>query len=382
MNILIDSNEYNEDVFGLSFEFFIKKGLITYKSPTRYKVEFVGEVTTSFGYFISLPKNFHTLSPTSVQLVKTILKEYKNVRKNNELLITNKSFDSGHEIDSSFIYWKKLYAYFVDYITYGFFYPKKRLIRHSLKRENGVINTLMTELNRSRIGSGITYEVKDHKKNMLSDVYYSTLKDLESQFASDHESLKIKEMEAFLRGKGFEFDHIKVDTDAFLSKAKTMDVSAIHETILTTLVNYYSHSKFNEKNKINVFYTLQFEYLCEYLIQKALKHHVDNKTKYWLDPNYKSLRPDIITADFIGDVKYYRLADLSKASFDKELYAHNIAHGNVKPNFVFIPSETTQFLEKRTHDVYQLKIVSLNLQEVMEDCFTGETTVLDKISNM
>ena len=384
MNIrLIDADAYEKSIFGDSFPFLVQNGLIEFKYVSNnYKVKFVGEVTTPFGQFIALPKNFEDTSQENIQLVKRILKEYKNVKQNGKLLIANKSYQTGHEIESPFIYWKKLYTYFMDYITYGFFYPKKRSIKHSVKRENGIINTLLTDVNRSRLGSGITYEVKDRKVNDFSTVYYSTLKDLEREFASEQESLKIKEMESFLQKKGFELTYILVDGNDFLSKARKMDVSAIHETILTTLIDFYKNTKIKEKNKINVFYTLEFEYLCEYLIQKALKHNADNKTKNWLNPNYKSLNPDILTNDFIGDVKYYKISEIDRASFDKELYAHSIANGNLLPNFVFIPSEKTEFLTTREHHEYKLKIVTLNLHDVVNDCFKQQNSILNEIKKM
>ena len=90
MNILIDSNLYKKEDFGDSFDFLLAHGLIELKEYLlSYKVAFVGEVITPNGYFISLPKNFTNTDTSNVELVKSILKEFKNLKKKGKLLIKN-----------------------------------------------------------------------------------------------------------------------------------------------------------------------------------------------------------------------------------------------------------------------------------------------------
>ena len=117
MTILIDSKIYSKDHFGDSFDFLFSHGLIELKEYiTKYKVSFVGEVITPFGYFISLPKNFKDCGEGNVELVKLMLREFKNVKRHGKLLISCKSYDIGNEIESEYQYWRKLYSYFIDNI--------------------------------------------------------------------------------------------------------------------------------------------------------------------------------------------------------------------------------------------------------------------------
>ncbi len=368
MNILIDSNLYKKEDFGKSFDFMLSHGLIELKEYLlSYKVSFVGEVITPFGYFISLPKNFTNTNSSNVELVKSILKEFKNLKKRGETLIKNKSYEVGGEIESDYHYWRKIYSYFIDYITYEFYYPKKRIIKHSLKRHAGRLNPMLTELNRERIGNGITYEVKDFTENDFRDIFYTTLKYLENQFASELESKNIKEVEKFLRDKAIHFKIIEIDKVRFLNYLKKLQTNPIHEVILKTIVNYYLNSKIKDKNTINVFYTKEFEYLYEYLLQTVLGHNNSYKNPSWSDPNFKTLRPDIISDTFIGDAKYYKVANFSDNPFEKELYAYNVANDNSQPNFVFIPSEETRHLQTLIHSSYRLEVVTVDLRNILSD---------------
>ena len=133
------------------------------------------------------------------------------------------------------------------------------------------------------------------------------------------------------------------------------------------MVNYFLNSKIKEKNTINVFYTQEFEYLYEYLLQTVLGHNILYKSSSWTDPNFKSLRPDIISDRFIGDAKYYRVDKVSDNPFEKELYAYNVANDNMQPSFVFIPSEETKHLQTLIHKSFKLELVSLNLKNILKD---------------
>lgn len=383
MNILIDSNLYKKEDFGPSFDFMLAHGLIELKEYLlSYKVAFVGEVITPYNYFISLPKNFNNTTESNVELVKSILKEFKNIKKRGKTLIKNKSYEIGSEIESDFFYWRKLYAYFIDYITYEFYYPKKRNIIHSVQKRDGRLNPMLTEVNRDKLGNGITYEIKDHKDNYIRNVFYTTLKLLEKEYASDIESRKISEIEIFLKSKKIEFRSIEIDKGDFISYYKSLQTNPIHETILKTIYNYYLNSKIKEKNTINVFYTQEFEYLYEYILQKVLSHNITHKNENWSNPDFKNLYPDIITETFIGDAKYYKISDFSQNPFEKELYAYNVANGNSQPNFVFIPSEETRHLETLIHDTYKLEVVTVDLKKIIKDYFSKNCETLNYIKTL
>lgn len=383
MNILIDSNLYKKEDFGESFDFMLAHGLIELKEYLlSYKVAFVGEVITPFGYFISLPKNFTNTNASNVELVKSILKEFKNLKKKGKTLIKNKSYEIGGEIESDFHYWRKIYSYFIDYITYEFYYPKKRIIKHSIKRHAGRLNPMLTELNRERIGNGITYEIKDFTENYFRDIFYTTLKNLENQFASELESKNIKEVEKFLRDKDIHFKIIEIDKVRFLNYLKKLQTNPIHDVILKTILNYYLNSKIKDKNTINVFYTQEFEYLYEYLLQTVLGHNNSYKNPSWSDPNFKALRPDIISATFIGDAKYYKVDNFSDNPFEKELYAYNVANGNSQPNFVFIPSEETKHLQTLIHNTYRLEVITVDLRNILSDYKQKKNETLDFVKRV
>lgn len=383
MNILIDSNLYKKEDFGNSFDFMLAHGLIELKEYSlSYKVAFVGEVITPFGYFISLPKNFTKANPSNVELVKSILKEFKHLKKRGKTLIKNKSYEVGGEIESDYHYWRKIYSYFTDYITYEFYFPKKRIIKHSLKRYQGRLNPMLTELNRERIGNGITYEVKDYSDNYFRDIFYTLLKILENQFASEHESKKIKEVEKFLQDKAIYFRIIEIDKVYFLNYAKNLQTNPIHDVIVKTIVNYFLNSKIKEKNTINVFYTQEFEYLYEYLLQTVLGHNISQKNPSWSDPNFKTLRPDIISDTFIGDAKYYKVANFSDNPFEKELYAYNVANDNSQPNFVFIPSEETRHLQTLIHNSYRLEVVTVDLRNILKDYYKKQYETLNFVKTL
>lgn len=384
MNILIDSNLYKKEYFGTSFDFMLAHGLIEVKEYLfSYKVKFVGEVITPHGYFVSLPKNFTNTNDENVALVKSILKEFKKLKRNGKILIKNKTFEIGNEIHSDYYYWRKLYSSFIDFITYEFYYPKRRLINHSLKKNHGRLNPMLTEINRNRLGNGITYEVKDYSENYFRNVFYSTLKELENQFASETESKKIFEIEKHLRHNGISFNLIEINKNTFFKYSKTLQVNPIHEVILKTIQNYYLNSKIREKNTINVFYTHEFEYLYEYLLQFVLGHNIEFKNINWSNPNYKNLHPDIIAKFFIGDAKYYRIiADFSKNAFEKELYAYNIANGNSQPNIVFIPSEESKHLQTLVHSSYSLEVVSINLKDILNDYHKKKQNSLEFVKSI
>lgn len=383
MTILIDSKIYSKDYFGDSFDFLFSHGLIELKEYiAKYKVSFVGEVITPFGYFISLPKNSKDCGEGNVELVKLMLREFKNVKRYGKLLISCKSYDIGNEIESEYQYWRKLYNYFIDYITYEFYYPKRKVVRHSLLKLNGKIIPFFTDINNEKIGRGITYEMKDFSENYFRNIFYTTLKKLEYKFASDNEKQKIKEVESYLRQKSIIFYEIEIISQEFLSYAKNLQTNPIHETIVKTLVAYYSDMKIEEKNTINVFFTKEFEYIYQYILQQVFLHDRNKRNTNWSNPNYKNLEPDIVTDTFIGDAKYYTLSDNAEYSFEKELYAYNIANKNSQKNYIFILSDETKFTKSLIHADYQLDILELDLKQILVDYTRKEYNTLNFVNSI
>jgi len=111
-------------------------------------------------------------------------------------------------------------------------------------------------------------------------------------------------------------------------------------------------------------------------------HSASYRNENWLDPNFKTLHPDIITEFFIGDAKYYRISEFNQNPFEKELYAYNVANNNSQPNFVFIPSEETKHLKTLTHDFYKLEIVTVDFKTILNDYFKKNQETLSYIKTL
>ena len=205
---------------------------------------------------------------------------------------------------------------------------------------------------------------------------------MEEEFATETEAQKISEMEFFLRSKGYEFDTIPIDETQAIAILKKSQSNIVHETITKTLLQFYLDAKIKEQYTINVFYTKEFEYVCEYLIQNVLGHSLNSKSNDWIDPHFKELMPDIFTKTFIGDVKYYVVSQLRDRSFEKELYAYNVANKCSLPNLIFIPSEETKYIHSQKHEQYQLLIVALDLNEIFQDYLNKTKSVFNKVEKM
>lgn len=377
MTILFDSGEYSKAAFGASFDFMFSHGLIEVKQFLQsYKVVFVGEVLTPHHHFIALPKNFKSANEENVCLTIELLKEFRGLRKKGKLLIQNKSFATGKEIESEFFYWRQLYGFFMDYLTFEFYHPKQRLFKHSTKPVSGTISPLMTDINSERLGNGITYRIKDYSANPVRDIYYSVLKELEWKFASPIESAKISEMENFLKAKGFKFKEVVFEVSQALTKLQTTQFNPVHEVIMKTLADYLENTRIDAKNHINVFYSKHFEFVFQFMLQKVLGHNPASRTALWQDPNYKTLHPDLITSGFIGDAKYYNLENYAQRPFEKELYAYNVANGNSQNNLVIIPAEEHRHLDTLTHGPFRLEILSMDLKAIYKDFKNGSSECL------
>lgn len=380
MNLLFDSGCYPRQIFGESFNFLLDHGLLQTKQYlSSYKVVFVGEVRTPYAHFFALPKNFTEGSQQNIQLIKTILKEFASLKRNGKLLLHNRTYHFGGEIDSEFHYWRKLYEYFTDYLTYEAYYPKNRITLHSNSRQQGRLNPMLTEINRDRYSSGLTYEIKDYQQDQFRNMFYSVLKHLEEKYATVEERKQIATMEDFLQVKKIPLMRVELNGESFIDYTKTLQTNPVHEVIKKTLVHYFLHTKISEKFNINVFYTKRFEYVCEYLIQQVLGHQSKETKEDWINPDFKKLYPDIITEKFIGDVKYYNLENIEKKPLEKELYAYNIANSNNQPNLLFLPGERTKIMRNLKHQQYNLQLISVNLHTVLRDFNRRESIFLSFI---
>lgn len=368
MILLIDSGLYPKGTFGTSFDFLLEHGLIVVKEYMKsYKVVFVGEVVTPHHHFISMPKNFEGHTDENISLTIGLLKEFRSLKRKGKLLIQNKSFEIGKEIESEFYYWKKLYGFFMDYITYEFYYPRQKIFTHSTRPKPGTVSPMLTDINRERYGNGTTYNVKDFSSKKIRDAYYTILKTLEKKFASQVESGKINEMEAFLKGKGIVFKQIEYDQQQLIKILKTTQFNPTHDVIIKTLLAYLESSKIQIKNNINVFYSKAFEYVYQYMLQSVLDHDKKHNSRDWTEPNYKTLHPDLVTARFIGDAKYYNLREYQHKPFEKELYAYNIANNSAQDNLVIIPSEKNAHLKTLMHNSFKLEVITMDLKVIYND---------------
>ncbi|QXU39692.1 hypothetical protein [Pedobacter sp. D749] len=383
MNLLIDSALYTQGAFGDSFGFLLEHGLIEVKQYLKsYKVVFVGEVITPYHHFIALPKNFEDHTQENISLTINLLKTFRGLKRKEKLLIENKSFETGKEIESEFYYWKKLYGFFMDYITYEFYYPRQKLFIHSSRPKLGRVNPMLTDINRGRYGNGITYQIKDFATNEIRDVYYTVLKSLQEKYASTTESRKIAEMEEFLKRKGIAFKQIAYDDKQVITTLRTTQFNPVYELVIKTLLAYIENSSIQVKNKINVFYSKAFEYVYQYMLQAVLDSSTGLKPINWTEPSYKTLHPDLIHTRFIGDAKYYNLKDYLRKPFEKELYAYNVANHNAQINLVMIPSEQNAYLSTLTHSPFNLEVITISLQDIYNDFITGKKDCLAFIDSV
>jgi hypothetical protein len=164
--ILVDSKIENvKNFLSADLEQLEDKKLVEYNSRSTFKVKFVGVFTTPNYDYISLPKKF-TVTEDNVELIKKVLNKYKKIKIDGKILITNYSFipKTGEYIESDIFYFNKLKEYFLDYITYEFIYPEGKITKHSVQPAEGTIDVPKTELNTIRYGHGLTYKIKETKK--------------------------------------------------------------------------------------------------------------------------------------------------------------------------------------------------------------------------
>ena len=382
--ILIDSSEVENDF--VDIDFLIKKEILTLQSNGKLKVNFVGEVITPNCKIISLPKNFD-ITQSNIELTLNVLKTFRSLKKDGKTLIENKSFTASGEITSDVQYFKLFKKFFFDHITYDFITPKKKLNKHTSVPMAASFDVVQTEINIERLGGGLTYKLKDKsnlnwKSNSLSNIYYSTCKDLLNEFGTESDKQEFISVENYYVSKGHKFDYINIDEEIVLNEIIKNDVGDVHLPIKSTLINYYKNKSVNEKYKIRIFYSKNFEYVWEYFCRVALKHNEKFKRKIeWVESNYKSSNPDVFSdfedKMFIADCKYYN--DLN-SDYTKEMYEYNECQNNQYPVIILVPSDDTTIVsEPRRHKEIELIIAKISLREVIKDVVENTDCVINKI---
>ena len=192
----------NEEDLKFLKEFSIEGQPLIENVRDKYRINFVGEVITPNNIYFSLPKNMLSsddkINNDNVILIKKVLVKYAKNIEGKDLVVTRLG-----SYTSERAYFNKLKEYFLDFITYEFIYPLKRKKVHSKSSvEGGRISIIDTDRNRKRYGGGMTYKTKDVINSddwMLDDIYYHTLKELESKLKiSDYEKKQIEDMKNYL----------------------------------------------------------------------------------------------------------------------------------------------------------------------------------------
>lgn len=364
----------------------------------KVKIKFVGELITPNTNFISLPKNF-TINEKNVDLTLKILNKYKDLKKDGNTLLSNFSFSYTKEgIESELFFFKKLKEFFLDYLTYEFIYPKKRIEVHSPRPiKNSRIDIVKTEREIGRKGPGITYKVKDIKNSdkwNLDDIYFTTLINLLDIYGSEKDRQKIVSMENFLKDEGYDVNIIDIDEEDVINQIKKCETSIIHYPIVNTLIGYYESKNVSDKYTVRAFYTKSFEYVWEYFSRIVFKYSDEFRKELNVEKltikdrndeitEYTDIRPDVFSDynghRFIGDCKYYRNIE---GDFYKEMYQYNIAFGNKYPMVIFVPSMKTQRAYIRRHASYELFVIKISIEEVINDVINNTNNVISNVHHM
>jgi hypothetical protein len=365
---------------------------------SKVKVKFVGELITPNTNFISLPKNF-TINEKNVDLTLKILNKYKDLKKDGNTLLSNFSFSYTKEgIESELFFFKKLKEFFLDYLTYEFIYPKKRIEIHSPRPiKNSKIDIVKTEREIGRKGPGITYKVKDIKNSdkwNLDDIYFTTLINLLDIYGSEKDREKITNMENFLKDEGYKINIIDINDDKVIDQIKKCETGIIHYPIVNTLIGYYDSKNVSDKYTVRAFYTKSFEYVWEYFSRIVFNYNDEFRKELNVEKltvkdrddkitEYSDIRPDVFSDykghRFIGDCKYYRNID---GDFYKEMYQYNIAFGNKYPMVILVPSMKTQRSFIRRHASYELFVIKVSIEEVINDVVSDTKSVISKVHRM
>ena len=303
----------------------------------------------------------------------------------------------------------------MDYITYEFIYPKKKIHKHSNKPQlNSKIDLVRTDINNDLFDKeGTTYIIKNINpplKWRIKDIYWTTLKILSEKYASDNELKEIEEMYDYLTKDKFfilndlrdlkikDSDNNIVENDFDMNNIKHVideidkcDVNLRQYSIKECLLNYYNKIGYSKSYKLNIVYMKNFEYLWEYMMKIILKDDNDFRNNNW-DYDYKIInlndddisnrefKPDVFSNyngfKFVADAKYYNNID---SKFDKELYAYNEYINNKYPIIILIPSENNSFYRKIKTNEKELLICLISIEETLNDILNNSYNILNKL---
>lgn len=386
--------------------FILHNGLIKIIDD-KFFPKFVGEFVTPENRYFSVPKNFEP-TEENIELFKRCLTFYKDLKKDGKTLLTNNVFSvsSDGELKSERYYYNELKEFFLDYITYNFIYPEKHQKFFSRKPISGAkIDVFSTMKMRKQRGPGIVYKVKDIKNTEdwnLDDIYWTTLSELSTKYSTQDDRNQIQEVSEFLTEIGFSFKIIDIsDREKILNDIHRCDVGIIHQPIKNTLISYFENKSITTNFKLNIFYTKNFQYVWESIVQKALKHSISFEgelgdlfstnlpTKRVLSQGdkptlYRDAYPDLFSRyqgkSFIGDAKYYR--EIDNSDFAKEMYFYNQIINNQYPMCVFQPWKTTKRDSVREHIKFELIIFKLSVKDAIEDSISGSDRTIIRIQEL
>ena len=107
--VLVDGKLESVDSFNSTDLVLLLNNELVKKDGDNIKVEFVGEIITPNANYISLPKRF-SVNESNINLTISLLKKYKDLKKDDKILLTNKIFSpSDKGIESPLFYFKKCY---------------------------------------------------------------------------------------------------------------------------------------------------------------------------------------------------------------------------------------------------------------------------------
>jgi len=408
--ILVNNTREKGDVFlEQDLDFLLESDYIKFINRTEVLIRFVGEIITPNNHYISLPKNFEE-TEENIILTKKVLNKFKNLKKDNKLLIDNYSFvpNTKSEIKSDVFYFNKLKEFFLDYVTYEFVFPKEKQRIHSSTPIRAQVDPVKSDFNLGRYGHGITYKVKDIKNSKnwnLDDIYYSTIKKLAKEYASEKDKKQIKEVYDFLIEEGYVLDEDQrvlnnnPPVDEIIRDIKKSDVGDVHFPIKNALLKYYENVGLTNKYTVfaykTKFFNLIWERICQIVLHDDEKFRKKTKKQMYLPVFFgkekSELNPDIFSnydgKKFIGDSKYYAKFD---SNFDKELYQYNQGTEYKYPVVVFIPTTETYFYDPNNTGIpsyssdYQceLIVIGLSLKDVIEDVINGTNVCIEKVQKI
>lgn len=420
-------------------DFLLSLNLITING-SRFKSNFVGKVITPTNSIYSVPKNFKADTQTT-ELIDQILDHYRDLKLDGRTLLLNNTFKiSPKGYKSEKFYFNELKETFLDFITYEFISPEKKLSKHSTTPLGSKIDVFNTIKKRKQVGIGVTYKIKDldNPNWKLGDIYWSVIEYLAEKYGNSDDKSQINEMKEFLLKEGFKIKTINItNNNNMIEEIEKSNTGIIHNSIKETLLEYFKSCAITENYEVKIFYTRLFQNVWETIIRIALYH--DKEFQEELEPNFQnvirtskflpknkivqflrdnpgygdhksyydktinrvvyfhtSLKPDIFSSHvrngiryrFIGDAKYYN--DIND-TYDKEREGYNNAMDNQYPMCIFAPSNVTRVhSDKRDNDLNQsneIIIFEINIATVIQDSINikngrKSTVTIDRVLDL